>query len=523
MQKLTQKFILISLFLFILGGTSWFVNNLWRENQQQKATEEQLIKQLQEAKEAKNEATITRRISSQLEEIAYQQKEISDIQKQKAEQQTRIADQMRINAEFEKERAVAAQQTALEAYAQMETQKEIAEAQKKEAVQAQLKADSLAHLALARSLGSQASTQFAAGYPDLARLLCYASWKFSAQNKENLYQPEIFNALSSTSEMSKQWNIHIGSIRDIICHSEAGKDYLVTASQYGEIALWQIHPSGNVTLKKEIIADSRYDFRRLQIDAERKGLIALSYSGQILYIDSLFHTTQIDLNLVAPIGIEYLSDAWIVACKSGEIFKISLTNGSSVLLYKHPHAITTFAKSRQEILLGDSQGGLFRLNPDGTTLELWKGIRQPITAIYKDQGIFALGYENGRIIIGNLEKGTMEELVGHLSRITCLQLVNKRLFTSSYDGTVRLWNLDKDNKVGSFVVAEQKNWIYVFRIENDRNLLITGNGKGELCISSISPEVMAETIREKLSRNFTKEEWNYYIGELSEYETFMQE
>ena len=34
---------------------------------------------------------------------------------------------------------------------------------------------------------------------------------------------------------------------------------------------------------------------------------------------------------------------------------------------------------------------------------------------------------------------------------------------------------------------------------------------------------MAETIREKLSRNFTKEEWNYYIGELSEYETFMQE
>ena len=472
MQKLTQKFILISLFLFILGGTSWFVNNLWRENQQQKATEEQLIKQLQEAKEAKNEATITRRISSQLEEIAYQQKEISDIQKQKAEQQTRIADQMRINAEFEKERAVAAQQTALEAYAQMETQKEIAEAQKKEAVQAQLKADSLAHLALARSLGSQASTQFAAGYPDLARLLCYASWRFSAQNKENLYQPEIFNALSSTSEMSKQWNIHIGSIRDIICHSEAGKDYLVTASQYGEIALWQIHPSGNVTLKKEIIADSRYDFRRLQIDAERKGLIALSYSGQILYIDSLFHTTQIDLNLVAPIGIEYLSDAWVVACKSGEIFKISLTNGSSVLLYKHPHAI---------------------------------------------------GYENGRIIIGNLEKGTMEELVGHLSRITCLQLVNKRLFTSSYDGTVRLWNLDKDNKVGSFVVAEQKNWIYVFRIENDRNLLITGNGKGELCISSISPEVMAETIREKLSRNFTKEEWNYYIGELSEYETFMQE
>ena len=115
MQKLTQKFILISLFLFILGGTSWFVYNLWRENQQQKATEEQLIKQLQEAKEAKNEATITRRISSQLEEIAYQQKEISDIQKQKAEQQTRIADQMRINAEFEKERAVAAQQTALEA------------------------------------------------------------------------------------------------------------------------------------------------------------------------------------------------------------------------------------------------------------------------------------------------------------------------------------------------------------------------------------------------------------------------
>ena len=520
MRKLFPKYVLIGLFLLAIGGAGWFMHWLWEENRQQKITAEQLLKQLQEVKEAKNEATITKRISTQLEEIAYQQKEISDNQRQEAVHQTKIADQMRIHAEFEKERAVAAQQTALEAYAQMETQKKLAETRKEEAEQAKQKADILAQLALARSLGSQASTQYAAGNTDLARLLSYASWKFTSKNNGNLYQPEVFNALSTTSEMTKQWNTHVGSIRDINYFTEAGNDYLVTASQYGEIFIWQLDSSDNVVLRRKVIADSHYDFRKLQIDQGQKYLLALSYSGHILYADSGFHISVNDFGIVAPIGLEKLADTWVVACKNGEIFKVSIADGSRALLYKHSCGITAFYSNGKEVLLGDGQGALYRLKENGTAEAIWQQIRQPITAIYKDQTSIVLGYENGRIAYKNITTGKTQELVGHLSRVTALQIIDKQLYTGSLDGTVRLWGLNDESKITSFVLAEQKKWIYVFRVLQEKKLLITGNGKGELWMSSISPKAMAATIRKMLNRNFTTEEWNYYIGELSEYETY---
>ena len=51
-------------------------------------------------------------------------------------------------------------------------------------------------------------------------------------------------------------------------------------------------------------------------------------------------------------------------------------------------------------------------------------------------------------------------------------------------------------------------------------MVIVGDEKGRCARFSISPEQMANEIKRHLSRNLTKEEWQYYIGELAEYEAY---
>ena len=204
MNAFLQRYALgVALILLFLVGISGYFMIVFREQAQAQAEEKELLAaQLREINEEQKTAIITRRVSSQLEEIAYQQKAISDAQKLEAENQKLIAEQMRDHAELEREKAIVAQQAALEAYEEMDAQKRIAEARREEAVMAQMRADSLARLALARSLGVQATKQYEADNEPLAALLSYAAWKFTAENQGDLYSPDIYKALSLCCKLS---------------------------------------------------------------------------------------------------------------------------------------------------------------------------------------------------------------------------------------------------------------------------------------------------------------------------------
>lgn len=273
------------LLLLLLAGGGISMHSLWEENLRYKQERATLIEQLRQATESQKEATITRRISTQLEEIAYQQKEISDIQRQEAVNQSKIAEEMRDHAELEKEKAVMAQGAALEAYNQMEEQKKLAEIRREEAVEAQMKADTLARLALGRSLGSQASTQYTIGNKELATLLSYSAWKFTSENKGDIYQPAIFDALSQTSDLSKRWRFHAGAIRDIQIFQDTQGSHLLSASQYGELYVWKIE-GNHLSQEHFLVSNSTYDFRKVVIDPEHRLYIALSYPDQLLIVNN---------------------------------------------------------------------------------------------------------------------------------------------------------------------------------------------------------------------------------------------
>lgn len=504
-----------------VAGIIAYAVSLRQENRRQATREAELTEQLRRATEERKEAIITRRVSAQMEEIAYQQKEISDSQRQEAINQTHIADRMRAHAEQERERAVAARQEAVEAYGQMEAQKRLAERSREEAVEARKRADTLALLALGRSLGSQAATRQATGDTALAELLSYSAWKFTAENRGDLYQPVIFDALSRASRLSRQWQSHKGAIRDIIDFKQGNDTYLLSAGQCGELLLWRVDAEG-LHGGQTLIDDPRYDFRKVGRTADG-GCAALSYTGQLLLVSPTRQITEWTLPLSDPIGMIIEGDRIVIAAKNGTVVWADKPNGSFHTLYKHPTPITLFQETAEGWTLGDRAGGLYRIDGEGTATRLQGDTRQPATAVLSDKraAIRAVGYQNGRVIVSDPRNGKAQELVGHLSPITAIHLAHGKLLTSSYDGTIRLWSLDEGNRATSSIVYQPSEWIHTFVVGEGKERLFAGDERGNLSLVSISPEQMAAEIKRHLRRNFTREEWDYYIGELHAYERYL--
>ena len=107
-------------------------------------------------------SAIDRRVSKQMEEIAYGQQTLSEERSQEAIRQSEIAKRMTILSEAERQKAIDAQgiaeqsaTEAMNAYQMAERQRSEAENQRRQAEYAKLVTDTLNYISLGRNLGSQ--------------------------------------------------------------------------------------------------------------------------------------------------------------------------------------------------------------------------------------------------------------------------------------------------------------------------------------------------------------------------------
>ena len=325
------------------------------------------------------------------------------------------------------------------------------------------------------------------------------------------------------SNTDRLWNVQNGGIRDMLTFSYGDSTYLFTSSQYGELTLWSLINSERIRLKKNLLANSAYDFRRILIAPDKSSAVVLSFSGHLIQVDMNYAIQVYDLGLKETFDMAWDGDKILVACRNGQLYHFSFDDKSTKLYYTHAVHPTALYSSNNEVYLGDEKGRLYQLMANGKMKTVWSKINQPITAIYKDQqGTISIGYRNGLVVYGNPEEGEMQELVGHLSTITSIKSRKGILYTSSYDGTVRSWNVNKNSNVINYtIIAEPKKWVYSFILVPNKQVMMTGNGDGSLYMIYTSPKKMAKALKQKLKRNFTQEEWNDYIGEISPYEKYM--
>lgn len=494
---------------------------------------EELQAQLKDLTEKEKRSAIERSISLQMEEIAYQQKEISDEQRLEAIEQTNIANEMRRRSEIERQNALEAERNALEserkavdASHQAENQRLVAEQRREEAEQARSVADSLSYIALARALGNMATTQENAGNHELALLLAYSAYTFINRYGGDVYQRAIYESLSLVTNSNQSWKVHTGPATHMEwIDGNAGR--FLTISTYGELLEHRFN-NGRLTTK-EIFKDKAYDFRDVVVFSNGMKYV-ISRTGEIfMFKPNDTFVVQPIQGAIHPLSIYPVSDVQLGVIAENGMFFIEQGNLrlDKVIPFEIPIS-RSGKKNRELFLFGDSDE---MLEVDMNTWQVTKK-RLPFpekvfSYTISQYGTDIFGTTDG-VLIEIDNQGKMTRLVGHrsrASRVTPLsrmaEMLNDRqiLVSSSYDGTVKLWDLDNEKPEGVNVFSSN-DWVLFSEVDNSGDYLWTGDQKGNLTRSLISVSTLAQVAKNMLTRDFTKEEWDYYIGSNIPFESF---
>lgn len=530
----------------IAAGAYWY-------GKSQHASELQLLsEEIDSLRKGEMDAAIVKRVSQQMEDIAYQQKSISDKQRERAEEQSALAIQMRDRAEQESHAARQAEDKAIKALEEANVQRnlaqeqqQIAEHQKNQALHAKNVSDTLSYRALSRTLASSALTQYDAGNQEIASLLAYSSWYFLDKYDGNTYQPETFKALTTAAGAMRTKNINNhGSITSLATMNHNGIG-CVAVSDYGDIDFWQGERS------KSILADNKYYFRDVFVEGET--IYALSHHGPLCITGFDKKLTTIAL----PYGdyfkiLKTGSNSLLIAARNFVCW-YDMTKGTVSSPIKLNDVLTRIGMKKQTILLFFKGGKFAEMDLTGKVTEKQPLTNGVISAYYYDEkdGCLFLGKSNGDIDVLNKYNRKICTLTGHVSRVTDINMVDNILITTAFDKTLYIWELNRvqfesgntwrqelnmkssvKSKVKSQNIANEwlipvdykfEGWpmsLCVCSQGKDKYTLWTGVSNGQMMRMSVSVDQLSKIVHNKLKRNFTEEEWNHFIGTNVEYQKF---
>ena len=500
----------------VTGLTGWY-----NEHQQVLDMERQMLELRQEEKRS----AVVRSVSKQMEELAYQQRAISDEQREEALQQKKVADEMRQRSEVERQNAIVAQNQAIASEQQAQEARQVAEEERLMAehqrIQAEFSkrvADTLSFIALGRSLGSLSSIQSQLGNTDLANLLAYSSHYYTHLYRGDVYYPTVFSSLMLASQSMQSWFRHNGAIMGM-ANLPNDNNSILTVSSYGEIML---HTKKNDQLESQTLFSNKdFDFRDVYVD--KAGVIyAASREGQLVVVKGKTPTV-VPLNMLThPQAVTPLDEQNLLLIGEDGLAvydtQRAMFTASRVLDFR----VTAASRYDNKPLLFDDRGRQHLVN----TIDELESSPIPVKgrvsafASSKNTEKRAYGMTDGTIYVYDERNGIVTKLQGHLSRISKMKLNGHQLYSASYDGSVNLWNTASE-KVEPMPLLSASSWITTLIFDSSKEHAWIGDYQGNIIEALMSVPMMVDIIHGKLKRDFTKDEWNYYIGDKVPFESFL--
>lgn len=503
-----------------------------------------IMDELEMLRQEQSDAAVVKRVSQQMEDIAYLQKTVSDQERDRAEQQSELAMAMRDRAEQESRIAREAQSKAMAAVKEAEQERakalvhqEMAEEQRDAANRAKSISDTLNFRALGRTIGNTAITQYESGNTELAGKLAYASWYFLDTYCGNTYQPETFNALSICSDTRMgQQTLQKGTVR-ALC--PIGDDGCIVVSDYGEM---EIHRRTG-TRRSVILQNHKYDFRDVWTDGSR--IFALSHHGPLCETDDKKLIREIPLPEENYIRMLELQPGTFLLAAKHLLLEIDRNSGKFLKNKTLDKELVTLVKDAEGIILFFSDGTAARCS-DGMVLsdfECTKG--KNASAAFYDDNLTALfvGYANGDVDVFNRYGKWVCTIIGQTGRITDIVTLGSVMVSASFDKSVCIWNLPLLKLEGNKKLTDALD-IPPGRLDIKHNVPSTewaspvsiscpswplalcrltrteaavGTAGGDVLRFNVSAEDMASVINKNQNIALTSEEWERYVSAAVQY------
>ena len=475
----------------------------------------ELESQLGVLRKQEKQSIVDRRVSKQMEEIAYGQQTLSEERSQEAIRQSEIAQEMTLRSEAERKRAIEAQgiaeesaQEAMNAYQMAERQRVEADNQRRQAEHAKLVTDTLNYISLGRTLGSQSYAIYQTGDTELGNMLAYASYLYTNDYSGDLFVPAVFRALIQSAGGRRNWNVHSGSVSRIDISPKDG--CLLTVSTYGEIFSHKMVGSQMQTTR--LMNDKNYCFR--DIFAAKNGKIyAVSHTGHLVIVNGNQPRVVSLESVVKPFSLQSMNDGrQLLIIGENSIALLDLSTDRIIGTRRLGFRVTNTGRRDYKPLLFDNRGGMHLVSSLDEITNEKIPVSGQVTAFAssKNENLTAYGMADGTIWLID-RSGKTHKLVGHLSQITKMKFNGKRLYSSSYDGQLLFW-MTNDMQIKPITLFQSNSWLTDFTFSSKKDYIWTGEHNGTINEYLISLPMIAQRLRQNVKRNFTKEEWNYYVG-----------
>ena len=452
---------------------------------------------------------LDRSVSEQMEFIAHGQQALSEERSEEAIRQSEIAQAATLRSEAERQKAQRAQAVAETAAEEALASYQLAEQQRQRAEYAKTVADTLSYISLGRTLGSQSYSIYQTGDTELGNMLAYASYLYTHDYGGDLYSPAVFQALTQSAEGHRSWNIHNGNITCIDISPKDGR--LLTLSTFGEIFCHQI--KGEQIQTSRLLNEKQYWF--CDVFAAQNGMVyAISKTGHLVIANShQAHSVFVE-NVNKPFSLQNLNGGkslLIVGENSVALFDIASDKVVATRSLDF-HVISTGKIGKTPILFDDrGHMHLVKTLDDMTNEKIPVAGKVTAYARSSKDHFTAYGMADGTIwlIDGN---GKAYKLIEHLSRVTMMKFIGKRLYSSSYDGKLLFWPIESNSQFKAVTLYQSAHWLTGFTFSNEMDYILTSEYNGTVTQYLISLPKIAQRLRQNVKRNFTREEWNYYVG-----------
>lgn len=482
---------------------------------------DELRNQIAEYQKEETDAVVVKRVSQQMEDIAYQQKAVSDLQRERAEHQSLLATANALRAEKESQMARLAEGRAVEALKDAEVQRNYAIDARRDAenqlIQTQLQksiTDTLSFRTLGRTLASASISQYEAKNYVVSTLLAYASNYFISKYNGNVYQNESFQALVRASEVNRRFTTQKYAAVGGTVKIDGKGDGCVVVTKFGGIEKWE-HVTGSA-VHTNLYQNKAYDFRDVELEDDGS-VWALSREGTLCCLPrdgrSLMSYT---LSPDSYFNIMKLSAATYMLVAQRSICWFDTKSRKVTSAITLPGTLSTVTLRDKTLLLFYNDGKYAEMTLDGRVTPKASPVQGVVTAAFYDKkrGYCFYGMKSGKVLV----PATKRVLSDHISSITDIDLDGDILITSGYDKEVHVWNLAKlyDGSTTSEwltpVVVRFDSWPLNLSLDRDKDYVWIGTSNGNVQRMSYSVRNLVGVVRGKLQRNFTPEEWKTYVG-----------
>jgi len=362
--------------------------------------------------------------------------------------------------------------------------------------------------------------------------MAYQAFQFNEKYDGIKHDADVYSSLylSLKALLGQDYNVYKG--HDNAVRSLAfipGTSDLISAGSDGKILQWNINDPEK---KSELIAEGVGVIEKIQMSPDGKFLaVALNRGGVSLLMpgdkkspssillgeDENIRTIAIgpDSKTMFTAGLKPFIESWNLELKN----HIRLDDLDS--------RINSISLSPDGGLLagGTKDGRLIIWRVKGTTIseEVYRTEGKSIQSVaFSPNGAYlACGTIDGNVLLfkGDTFK-FITQLTGHTARITELGFSpdSKTLASSSYDGKVRYWELSNLNNPP---IVMEDNSGYVFSLAfspGGKNIFSSSLDDPRLINRPAAAEMLAEKVCGLITRNFTEEEWNTYVGSDIPYE-----